>query len=181
MPPQPGSWVCDSEPRVAHGARPACVVAHDLPPRARTPVASIVREQKRDHRREPPSAWLHLRGSGSARTPSETSGRARFASEPASIEARLATGATGRRPRGRDVQSSCRGAFRSDDAWLHVSDTGSATVGGMAAALMLAISRLLASTGRLDGPRVRPWSARWRRTRLSRKAGKSMPPVDARD
>jgi hypothetical protein len=31
-----------------------------------------------------------------------------------------------------------------------MSDTGSATAGGMAAALMLATSRLLASTGRLE-------------------------------
>jgi hypothetical protein len=33
-------------------------------------------------------------------------------------------------------------------AWLPLSDTGSATAGGMAAALMLATSRLLASAGR---------------------------------
>jgi len=33
-------------------------------------------------------------------------------------------------------------------AWPRLSDTGSATAGGMAAALMLATSRLLASTGR---------------------------------
>jgi hypothetical protein len=32
--------------------------------------------------------------------------------------------------------------------WLRLSDTGSATAGGVAAALMLATSRLLASTGR---------------------------------
>jgi hypothetical protein len=79
---------------------------------------------------------------------------------PSSTPVRAAAGPAATNQSSRAAHSSAPGRPR-------LSDTGSATVGGMAAALMLATFRLLASTAPRR-PRARLWSARWRQTRLPR-------------
>lgn len=66
-------------------------------------------------------------------------------------------------------QRRTNGQRGHEASWLDLSETGSATVGGVAAALMLARSGALASTGR----RARPCSARGRRERFPRKGARS--------